>query len=559
MKIFVQGTGRALTLGANEFRAQGGEGEVYVSSGRAYKIYKDASRMIQVGKIRELAKISRAEIVKPEEVLVDKAGNAIGYGMLAVPPSFPLVKLFPQTFRAAHGLTPDHSLKLVRAIQEMNFLVATADLARAYFIDVDSYKTASYPATAIMDSARDWLAGDHFTEATDWFSFALLAFNLWIGIHPYKGTHPTLRGAGALKRRAEQRISVLNPQVSMPATCLPLSVIPSAYRAWFEALFERGERQPPPEGAVESITVMPVRAVVTVTDAGEVRMVLVREVEGRILELFSDIVLTSENLYVGSAAAPSHGVEYVAVTPKQRRPVLASLAPELSPSGMRRLVLAEVRPGGGQAPIQTALEAHDLLAVAGRLILKVGTQFIEVQWIEPPNGAPLRTAGHPIGNAMMNATTLHQGLAVQMMLGATYLSLFPGPGSCVTLRMQELDGYRVIDARFERLVVQVVAERGGQYSRFVFRFDSALTQHDTEVVDVTATGPSDINFAVLDSGTCVQINEAEELELSSGKNGASSPKRIIRDPGIDSNLRLFADGARLLGARDGKIYHLTLK
>ena len=71
---------------------------------------------------------------------------------------------------------------------------------------------------------------------------------------------------------------------------------------------------------------MPVRAVVTVTDAGEVRMVLVREVEGRILELFSDIVLTSENLYVGSAAAPSHGVicgRYAQATapgPRESRP-----------------------------------------------------------------------------------------------------------------------------------------------------------------------------------------------------------------------------------------------
>lgn len=576
MKLFVQGSGHPLSLGVNEFKSQGGEGEVYVAGGRAYKVYKDPARMIPLGKIKELAAISSAEIVKPEEVLIDKAGTPVGYGMQAVPPSFPLVKLFPQSFRQAHNLTPQDSLKLVQALQagirhvhaqrvllvdinEMNFLIQSSDLHRAFFIDVDSYQTPHYPATAIMDSARDWLAGNRFTEMSDWFSFALLAFNVWIGIHPYKGTHPSLRGVGALKKRAEQRVSVLNPTVSVPATCLPFGVIPPAYRAWFHALFEDGKRLAPPDGPVEVIAVAPLPRISKAEFGQHLQAVLLREVRGRVLEMYSDVTYTTEYLYAPGVEIPRGTFEHLVLTPKQRRLVLVNLQTDLTTSGLHKVAAFEILRGGKYQPVQATLEADDILTVNGRLILKVGSHLLEGHWVESAAGAALRLAGNVVGNAMPNATVFYQGMAVQMMLGATHISLFPEPSTCVTLRVPELDSYRIVDARFERTVVQIVAEQQGTYKRFVLRLASRFAAYDVEsIFDITATGPTDLNFVVLDSGTCVQVNEEGGLELFSEKPGVPVRRRVISDPGIDGALRLFADGPRLLGAREGKIYHLTL-
>ena len=75
-----------------------------------------------------------------------------------------------------------------------NFLI-DRDMQHVLFIDVDSYQTAGFPATAIMDSIRDRHSST-YSAGTDWFSFAILAFQMFVGVHPYRGKHATLAVSG---------------------------------------------------------------------------------------------------------------------------------------------------------------------------------------------------------------------------------------------------------------------------------------------------------------------------------------------------------------------------
>ncbi len=175
-RYFVQGEGQ-VQLGRTEFKAQGGEGAVYVKGPTAYKIYSDHSRCIAQAKIDELSSLVQPNIIRPVRLILDGKNIPVGYTMRAVGKAHSLCQLFPKAFRQRNNITPEITLRLVRQLQtgvlhihsrgilvvdlnEMNFLVS-ADFAELFFIDVDSYQTPSFPATALMETVRDRHATAH--------------------------------------------------------------------------------------------------------------------------------------------------------------------------------------------------------------------------------------------------------------------------------------------------------------------------------------------------------------------------------------------------------------
>lgn len=133
--------------------------------------------------------------------------------------------------------------RLIVDLNELNILVKDTTFDDVYFIDVDSYQTKSFPATAIMDSIRDRHATS-YTNNTDWFSYGILSFQLFTGIHPFKGKHNKY---SLLDDRMLHNISVFNKEVSIPPI-VSLTSIPQVYKDWYIALFEEGKRLGPPSG-----------------------------------------------------------------------------------------------------------------------------------------------------------------------------------------------------------------------------------------------------------------------------------------------------------------------
>ena len=199
-RYFVRSKGQ-LQLGKAEFKAQGGEGSVYVKGSNAYKIYTDPSRCIQQAKIDELAMLVQPNIIRPLELILDGRNRPVGYSMRYVGKAHSLCQLFPRAFRQRNNITPELTLRLVRQLQtgvshvhsrgilivdlnELNFLVSS-DFKELFFIDVDSYQTPSFPATVLMESVRDRHAKTFSTDS-DWFSFAVVSFQMFVGIHPFQ-------------------------------------------------------------------------------------------------------------------------------------------------------------------------------------------------------------------------------------------------------------------------------------------------------------------------------------------------------------------------------------
>jgi hypothetical protein len=561
-RYFVQGGGE-VRLDKSDFKAQGGEGSIYVKGAHAYKLYTDPRRAIPPAKIQELSALTLPNIIRPLEVLLDARNRAAGYSMRAVGRSYALCQLFPRAFRQRNSLTPETALGLVRRMREgvshvhskgvlvvdlneMNFLVAD-DFSEVYFIDVDSYQTPSFPAAALMESVRDRHAR-RFTEDSDWFSFAVVSFQTFVGIHPYKGHYPPLQGLAdkgqMLDARMRANVSVLRPGVTVPASCLPFSVIPPAYLDWYRAVFEEGRRLAPPDDA---------RAVVALAAPAPRGCVASSLFELTEVCEFDDEILWHEGLVTVTRSSVYFGGERFA---KPRADALAVVTPRL-----RHLVAAYT--DGGAVRLRDLTAGRDLpLSIAGEemalsgggLYVKQGETIFAVEFLEL--GRDILPGVRAAANVMLKSTRLFEGLAVQNLLGTHYASLFPAPGVCHQVRLAELDGYQLLDARLCRNVLLAVGVRGGRYDRLVFRFADDFGSYDSRVVpDVSST---DINFTVLDGGVVLHLTDEGALELFSRRKGAPEVK-AFRDPAVGADARLFHTGAQAYVARGPKLYKFTMR
>ncbi|MCB9737278.1 MAG: hypothetical protein H6745_32250 [Deltaproteobacteria bacterium] len=253
-------TGRAVALSSRDFVAEGGEGRVYAQGGRAFKLYHDPARALAPAKAALLAQIGDARVLAPTGLLRDPdSGAVVGFEAPFLAGATPLCRLFARAFRDARGVGPEHVHAVLSGLAEvlgrahalglavvdlnpLNVLVAD-DLRTPYLIDVDSWQAPGFPATAVMDAVRDRHAPPgRFGADTDWFSFAVLAFQLLVGVHPYRGAHPSLK---TLDARMLANASAFRPEVTLPPSRLMApSAIAEPLRAWLVATLDRGERAP---------------------------------------------------------------------------------------------------------------------------------------------------------------------------------------------------------------------------------------------------------------------------------------------------------------------------
>ena len=563
MRVFVKGQPE-VNLTKNHFVAEGGEGKVYARGKTGFKVYHDPSKAIPLGKIQELSGISDPNVIKPENALyAGKKGQHVGHTFRFVKDAWTLCQLFPRAFREREGFTHETAIKLVRKLQEgveavhkagvllvdlneMNFLVSK-DFTTPYFIDVDSYQTARYPATAIMPSVRDpKVQGLDFTTLSDWYSFGIVSFQLLVGIHPFKGKHPTLKGFEA---RMGANVSVFDSNVKVPKVAYPLDVIPDIYRDWYRAMFVEGKRVEPPTGLHGVITIRPVVRQISGTNNFDITEL--HEFKDEIRAVFIGgghvVVHSGLDLFVdkrrvgGWEEAPTLGF-----TSQHGHPIVVVR------SGIKNAVIPiNVTT---QLPLDLTLNADEMVSTGETIYLRNGDQILELTFTEAGNKtvAGVRLAA----NVLENACRLYEGVAIQSLLGDPHVSLFPRPGACYQTLMPELKGHKVVEAKFDNGVLMVLAAKKGLYHRFVFRFDKDYATYDVrKIEDVTPTG---LNFVTLDSGACVCLNEEEQIELFSARMGSKSVK-TIEDPVLGGDMRLVKDQGQLQFYRGNKLYRMKMK
>jgi hypothetical protein len=559
MNIIVNG--KKVTLAKTDFVTKGGEGSIYRKGNTAYKIYEDLGKMIPVAKIQELASLNNPSIVNPKDIIYNDKKHEIGFTMEWLGENtYSLCKLFTNTFRNNNGIENDHVIALVEKMKkvteyihqnkflivdgnELNYMVDN-NFETPYFIDINAWQTPSYQANAIMPSIRDW-KNNEFTVLTDWFSFAIVTFQLFVGIHPFRGKHPGYR-KNDFPNRIIDCVSVFNGAVSIPPATRDFNLIPSAYKDWYFALFENGERKIPPMLPGEAGKILVKVQLIQSTDNFEITEL--QEFIGDVLYHNSKYRLTKtkERVYIGKTDYKISLESEVVFTEIESYPIFVKIID--NKIKFYRLNLPE--------PILD-LNCTDMMITNNTLFLKNNENLMEITFKVFNNNV------HPIVKKVWhiepNSSQMFSNVIVQSVLGRKYLAI-PLPhydkSSFIIKEVPEIDNFQIMDAKYENRVCVLTGHQGGVYSRFVFIFDEKHKKYSFRSQINVDYAP--INFVCLDNGVCVLITDDDAIEIFLNRTDKDSVKRI-EDPIINSTMTLCHNGNSVQFFRDNKLYQIKMR
>ena len=204
--------------------------------------------------------------------------------------------------------------------------------------------------------------------------------------------------------------------------------------------------------------------------------------------------------------------------------------------------------------IPTDLRADDLMSYNGTIYVRSRGHIYRVVLSEV--GSRVIASTQVASTCLEHATQMFDGVALQSLLGRTYVTVFPKAGFTHQVPIPELDAYKIIEAKFDAGVLMVVGVEQGRYDRLVIRFDEGFGSYDLRVVpDINPVG---LNFVTLPTGICVCIDEEERLEVFSNRKGSSGQKQVV-DPMLGADLRLMKRGGQVVFPRGTKLKSISMR
>lgn len=255
--------GQKTVLNRKNSLGRGGEAEVILHKGKAYKIYHNGNiEKEKSDKLRHFPKNLPDNVLSPNCVVTDQKGNIKGYVMDVFRggevfamcsnkryrkqvSNDVVINLFLQVYSTLEKL---HKLGIIVGdLNDLNLLFHKDKIA---FIDVDSMQFDDYPCLVATEQFLDpKLYGIDlseqkpgkfvFTKETDYYAYSVMLFRSLLFVSPYGGYY---KAYPTFKRRAEAGISVFTKDVKYPKAGLPYDTLPDDLLHEFYQTFEKGKR-----------------------------------------------------------------------------------------------------------------------------------------------------------------------------------------------------------------------------------------------------------------------------------------------------------------------------
>lgn len=567
MKVVNQ-KGKVTSLEDRHFLAEGGEGKLYALKDRVYKIYHDSNHLVPEAKLNELQILDYPGIIKPLEPLYNQDNKLVGYIMYRVSGSpIGLARLFTSSYWRANNITSQTIVDLVQKIRdgiafvhkhgflqvdgnEFNYLI-TENHTRPWFVDIDSYQTPVYPATGIMSSIRDFKQAE-FNQGSDWYSFAVIAFQMFSGVHPFKGNHPDFK-KGDIQSRVIAGVSVFDSAVSYPASVRDFGETPVRWLDWFKDTFIAGNREAPPDG---NLRIDITRNLQIIQDGKSVEIKKLVSFKNMIKQLWHHnghrVVRAGGFLYVGKQRYRYPDAALGVVLDLSAKPLLVSIR-----NGF--LVLQDLVTGLEQI---TGIGAGRVAVFDNRIYLVNNQDLAEVAIHEL--GGRKHVTLVSARKILPNATSIYAGMFVQNILGKIHLMLPVSTGVMPFIAVPELDKMKIIDARFEKAVaVFLVADHQGNYKYFRFIFNQNHT--DYSLMEIAETQDV-MNFVVLGASNAKQLlitlgrdKQIEIMNINTAGTKNPDQLRIVNDDKLKTLMRLSNDAGRVSFYVDDSIYSMQMR
>ncbi|MFA5986595.1 MAG: hypothetical protein WC819_04595 [Parcubacteria group bacterium] len=531
--VMLEGRGM-ISLQPCDHMITGGEGSIYKKNNTVIKLYTDSDKMIRDGmdaKIIALKRVEHPFIVTPEGMVKDVMGKPIGYYMPYVTGE-PITRVFTNDYRArtqfadddAHMLVDHmrtvvqhvHSKRIVMAdANEMNWLVDDlkkhAPEPRA--IDVDAWAIDRWRARVIMPSIRDWHA-KVFDELSDWFAWGIVTFQVYAGIHPYKGR---LSGYAQhdLAKRMQDNASVFHSDVRLNHAVRDFGRIPSGLRQWYEEVFAKGKRVVPPS-PFDVGKIVPTRGRIAhtqVTAKGMLVFDKMYESTSHITRIFDGgVVLCADGVLVDVV----RGKKICTVTKKNVAIVVQHdgwfVAECENDTLMCRFVDLYT---GREEIVDTTISARNVMSMGERMFVVTERGLTEIMLTR------MKRSLLSMGNTWQTlpyATQWFHGVGVENVMGNIHVIAPFGDRACATIRVKELDGLVPIAGYGgTRFITIITLDTQGMYHKHEFHFDAAYRAYTiwSDVVD-----SAELVITALPKGVCATIVEDGALDIFVPSNGA---------------------------------------
>ena len=514
--------------------------------------------MIPEQKILELSKIFATNVLKPKNVIYNN-NVPVGFTMDFKKNNEPICKFFTQSYKTNKNIDNKKIVDIVTKIQstikqihkdkclivdlnEMNLLVSSR--LTPYFIDVDSYQTEHFKATAIMESIRDHLViNNQFTEMSDWFSFAVIAFQLYIGIHPFKGSHPDYKKKDWIQRM-EDGVSVFDKNVKIPKFCNSFSSIPKNHLSWFESVFIKNERsEPPMAGAVEIQTTI-IKPTISITSE-KFNITEVFRYGNNIKNVFycygRKYVIIEDALYNENRVLPYDIKDAEKVFFCE---IKNSISPAVCVFKKNNLSCFD----NYNNKIWNETIA-DCFYKNGTLYSYLNGRLSEFLFRSINNKTLCNQK--IVCNTMSNSTKCFDGVLFHYPLKKCFIVLPYEKSKCFTKAVPELDGYRILNAKAEKNICIVMAEKSGKHFRFVFTFNSTFVKYSVRIDKDIDYCP--IVFSVLKNGATVLITDNDIQTFKDNK------MKIINNSPFNTCMKTYNHAGELFVIHKNKVFKVTTK
>lgn len=572
IKVTLEGRG-PLTLHPGDYLAGGGEGSIYRINNTVVKLYHDSGKMIKEGmvdKIKLLSRLKHQYVMSPDGVVTDSQSRAIGF-YLPYADGEPLARVFTTSFRQRQKFGDKEAMTLVDRMREvvrfahdhqavlvdpnelnwLTYLLGTQG-PEPRIIDVDSWAIGHWKARAIMPSIRDWHSKD-FNEMTDWFSWGIVTFQVFTGIHPYKGTLDGYRN-NDLESRMKTNASVFLPDVRLNRAVRDFSCIPGSLLDWYKVTFQQGQRTIPPSPFDKAIgptapMARTYRLVTTATGA-LVFDLLFKKTNDSVIRLWpcgvvllnsGELINLSSQKAIGKMVSPDGELIQV----KDGWLISDWINSELKFFYIddRSFQVTE---------LSLNLRADKLIRYENRLFLVTDRELVELQLMFA--GRPILAVGQRTQILQPKATRWFDGFGFQEAMGAVFLVTPFGDASCITLRVKELDGFKPITGKAgNRFITIIAADKTGSYHKIeiIPNKDYSSYQVRRETVDAP-----ELNVSILPKGVCAAIDEDGKLIIFVPTSGVINE---VADKMISTDLILGNWDNRVLFIKNGEVWSVAMR
>jgi len=302
---------------------------------------------------------------------------------------------------------------------------------------------------------------------------------------------------------------------------------------WFKAIFVNGERTPPPFADATIPFVIPA---IAISNTNTFIVSEVAKYDSKIsfrCNYFGvEYIITLKNIYADKRIIYNNLLSHrgkMLVLSDNGNPIIVFIGPHVNFFALDNKIIGSIASSGAAFVRNNAVYVVN----SGHLIENT-FKTIKNKIIHQAKN---------VQNITNIAFQVCDGLIIQDLLGRKYISIPYALNKCLNKYIPQLDNYRIIDAKSEKNVTVIIGERGGVYNRFILVFDSNFLYFNVrEVKDINYDA---INFTVLETGLCVLLSNADEVELFKSNQSL----KTINSPPFDSTMKLFD--------RNGKVFFIN--